>query len=504
MRTFISFILCIALSSIYALGQTPILVEDYIFGEQGSVNDRIYNFNNRLVYTGTSQNDEISILEYDKVSDQISVKLTNEDVEFEINYILSNSEEVVIITSENNVNKNAYLVKESDFSDLQKVYSSDGPNLRFFLYRGDKRIIVEENDDGVNITTNLKVLYPDGSITQLFMDLPGRIFDYQFTIVQDHFLISPEVDPIKGQNIVAFNLTTKAEVPITDILPSYQDCGLLQRMGSRNDNIIYYECNNSTFLYDISRGEYLNTNNLSYSYVFDKSDEIIVIYNSDVYKMDKLTGDLTLMLENMRSLRSNGISFLAMLDNGTSYDLALYNYDKDELYNYPTNFLSESLVRVSGFADVPSGLHFMMYYQDTGDGIIARVNSESYTEIDSVFGLSTISRPVAYDEDVYFTHLDSEVGNELFVLDYEFVSTYDFNQIKTINVFPNPASNYLIIQQQENRSPARSRILNQNGNTVLSNATGTYLDISALSTGVYFLKTTYDNGEFGVAKFVKK
>lgn len=81
---------------------------------------------------------------------------------------------------------------------------------------------------------------------------------------------------------------------------------------------------------------------------------------------------------------------------------------------------------------------------------------------------------------------------------------YDELDLTAISFYPNPASNYLVI---ENDAQGAALIYAQDGQLVLSKeniVSGQKIDISSLATGVYYLLISADNEPVKGAKFIKK
>jgi hypothetical protein len=73
-----------------------------------------------------------------------------------------------------------------------------------------------------------------------------------------------------------------------------------------------------------------------------------------------------------------------------------------------------------------------------------------------------------------------------------------------LKLWPNPAQDLLNVESEKNQMESIS-ILDMNGKTILhKNITDfqTTLDISSLSSGVYFIKAIYQEG-IAIEKFVK-
>jgi len=483
--------------------QTPELVIDYIEGTEGSVDGRIYRLNDALIYEGTNLYGQVAILSYNKETDQVTELATNSDFDGDILSISSNTEEMIVFTGEGNSIKNMYLAFESDFSDIQNIYSSGEAVMRRFRFYQDHKLILEQYDiDDPKV--NIKLYEPDGNIKDLFFDLPGTSSDYGFTAAADHFIIYPRTTPIDGQSLIAYSIESKSIVPFTNIVPEYIDCGIVNRFGALNDNLIYYDCAYDSYVYDIGLGQYLNNNNQSFFIIYDKPDELYFSFDGTIRKVNKTSGEGEIVFDNVVTFRSNFSSLIVTTTNGLTVDISHLNFENDQISTYPTSFPVDNNYRLTGFAFVPEGVHLTIYETNEDNGVMVRINEDSYTELDSVYNVSFLNRPVTYGEDIYYTHQDPEVGNELFLLDYQISSTQELSPYLPINISPNPVRDYLNINHRQELEAISSVIIDQTGQIVRYQINSSGEDISNLSAGMYYLKTHYKSGEVGMSKFVKQ
>ena len=492
----ISFLL---FSTQLIFSQSPTLVEDYILGPQGSVDARIYDFGGILTYEGTTQNGEHAILQYDKNIDEITVLATDEDFEGNIITISANTEEILILTGEGSSIKNFYRSYENDLSDLDHIYNSGDATLRQLrLYEG-YTLILEENTDGTDYTTNIILQDLEGINSDLFIDLPGRTTDYSFTVARGHFILAPEVELIDGKSILAYNFEAKSFVPITNIIPGFEDCGLISRMSSLRENIIYYRCD-AEYYYDLNANQYLNIDGGSLAY--ENEDFIYLSRGADLIRINKATGEEELILDGIISSTRQSPYFVGLTNNNSQIDISYFNFEEEKLYTYPTVLIPDLSYRMTGFGEVQSGVHILVFESETGNGIISKINSESYTEIDAVYNVSFNNRPVAYDEDIYFTHEHPVYGNELFVIDYDVNSTKDIISPSNIKILPNPAQISINIEHPEEFIPVTTTIFDINGMIVKKNTNRVSIDVSNFASGMYLLNTIYSNGKTITERFV--
>ena len=501
MAKLIPFLFFLLLMINPTFGQSPVLVEDYILGPQGSVDNRIYQFQNTLTYLGTTQLGERAILQYDKETDEISVLAQNADFVGDIISISSNTEELLIFTGENNASKNLYRSLESDLSDIQNLYNSGEASIARIRIHQDHIMVFEENFDGIEYTLNMKVLHPDDSMTVIYENLPGRFFDYNLTAVQGHFLISPEVNLIEDQSILAFDIESRSVVPFTNIVPEFEECGLVERIFSLNDNIVSWRCE-ADFIYDLSTNQFIQLGSTSYFIYYDLDDHLFALISGRLFKIDKETGDQTLILDEIIASRGFFSSFFAFSNTGGTVVAHYFDFEDENLYSYGTDYSPEQNFRMTGFGIVPSGLHVTIYDGTTDNGVISSINANNYTEIDSVFNVGFNNRPVAYEEDIYFTHQDPTFGNELFLIDYEVTNTIDLTLNNPIRISPNPANTYIQVEHSVEDYPITTTLIDMSGKALPVIEENGRIDVHHLPSGMYFLRTTYKNGSIGMERFV--
>jgi hypothetical protein len=485
--------------------QSPTLVQDYIGGPDGSIDGRIYNFQNKLTYEGFTELGEPVILQYDNNTDQISVLATSQDFDGEISSIASNTLEMVVFTRNGDVgspNKNLYRAYENDFSDIIKLYNSGDADLLTFRFHQDHYMILERYQDLGEDRVNFKIVSSDGTVDDFLIGLEGSSGDFRFTAVDGHFIVMPEVDYIDGKSVLVYSIEEKTEVPITNLIPDFQDCGILSRITTLNDNLIYYDCD-KVYLYELNSNQYIDAPTDFFSIIYDKPDYAFIYYTGSLYKLIKSTGELEPVQHDVYYYRPFFSTIVMTTPFGSNLNISLYNFETEELFTYPTDIPTDLSVRLTGFGIVPEGVHFVMYESFEDNGVISSINKNSYTVIDSVYNINFNNRPVAYDEDIYFTHQDPEVGNELFVIDYEVSSLNELAKKELISVFPNPVIDYLQINHKSDSKLNTIQIIDQDGRIIKTEATQSILNVSQLNSGLYFLKVIYEDGEIWVSRFVK-
>ena len=503
-----SFLFTILILFIYQINnaQSLTLVEDYIDGEVGSIEGRVFQFQNTLTYEGIDEFGEPVILQYDKITDQVSILARNEDFDGEVTSVSTNTLEMTVFTTDglgSTGRRNIYRAYESDFSDIQKIYNSGDADIwTFRFHEGHYMIIEYYTDQNGDEKVNFRIVNPDGDVDDFLLGLSGSPFDFSYTAIDGHFIVAPELDYIDGKSVLAYSIEEKSEVPITNIIPGFQDCGVLSRMGAINNNIIFYNCE-STNIYDLGREEFLNTQNLSYSIIHDKSEILYVTFDGGIYKFFKSTGQLELVADDYITFRPDGYSLIFASLGSNGADISMLNFENDELYTFATDIPTDVNLRFTGFGSVPEGVHLTIYESTEDNGIIANINKEAFTVIDSVYNVNFLNRPVAYGEDVYYTHQDPAVGNELFMIDYEISSLNEIANEEIISVSPNPVINNLQINHKSDAKLNSVQIIDQSGRIVKTASDQSLINVSQLNSGLYFLKAVYEGGKNGVTRFVK-
>ncbi len=485
------------------IAQSPVLVEDYLEGVEGSVEGRMYEYQNTLTYVGTTLDGGHGVLQYDKNSGVISEIVMDGDFENDIFFIGSFSDELFLATAENNSIKVLYRSYERDLSDIEKIYDSGEANIRRFRFYEGYTLIFEDVLD-VEEKTNIKIVSPDGEVTTLYSGLSGSGFRFRLTSVNDHFVIAPRDEAIEGESIVLYSLASNSIVPITNLLPDYQDCGLLSRLASINDNILTYECS-ETIIYDFSRSEYIPYSEGSLFVHYDKDNYIFASINGELFRINKESGlQEDIVDENVRASRTFRSSYLGLIENGAFYNIVYFDFETEELSSFTTTIpTTETSPRFTGFGIVPSGVHTVIYNNATKSGVLVNVNNNEYAVIDSVYDVSSVNRPTAYGDDIFFTHNDPEFGQELFWIDYTTSNTDDII-VHGALVSPNPSSQTVKVLGKDGEAYGISEVRDMNGNVIFTNINTQELEVNQLSSGVYLLKYNLQNGRTASLKFVKR
>lgn len=489
-----------------SLAQTPELVVDYVEGAEGSVTGTVFHFQNTLVYQGTSDIGYPAILQYDKSTDAVTVLTSSDDFDGEIAGLATNTLEILFLIrrgSEGSPVRQLYRAFESDLSDITLLYDAGDAELITFRAHRDHYMIIEEYEVDNEAKVNLKVVATNGTVTDFLTALPGLATNYRFTAVDGHFLVQPREDLIDGKSILVYDILSGSEIPIIDLIPDFQDCGLLTRLGALNDNIIYYNCGSSTFIYDLARAEYLPSDDRSYSFIYDRTDLLFVSYQGQIGKIIKSTGQFEAIEDQVLTFSISSPYLTTYTPNGLDSDIKIMNLETDQIFSFPLAIEINSFLFISRLAAVPQGIHMMLFDFDSGDGVMLKVDEDGMQVISEIPGLSFSDRPIVYGEDIYFTYNDPDVGRELFVIDYEVSSANEVSNQKKVSVFPNPASTTIRIESGEKAIPDNFQIIDSQGAIRIDQIYQPEVDISALQAGLYFIHLNYADGRIAIAKFLK-
>lgn len=481
--------------------QSPTLVQDFIPGPQGSADGRLYELDGKLIYEGVTPFGEKAILQYDKISDQITVLATNDDFEGQIRGLLTTDQYLIIQTGTSIATTYLYKASNNDLSDLEMIYDAGDALIRGYRFFEEHILIVQEAFNGVDYSVDMHTIYPDNSVVNIFNSLPGRIMDYSWTILQGHVIVTSEVEPIDGQYIAAFDISSQSLVPITNLIPDFNACGPIDNSYGLLDIIFHFSCDND-YIYDLEHQKFIpfTENNTFIRYV---NDQFLYLYDDvGLYRIDRQNGAEERLLDEIKTYRGYFYWDIYLTYNGDVLDIVLYDFEKEEMYTYPTTYPNDENYRFTGFGVVETGIHTVIYESTGSDGVIVRLNDEGFVEIDSVYNVSYLNRPTACEEDIYFVHDSPEYGNELFYLDYLKSSTIETTMEEKIIVCPNPAQDYIELKYPKNRTPRNAHILNWNGAWIQQISDFNRQDVSHLTPGIYFIQTTYTDQSSSIIRFV--
>ncbi len=134
-------------------------------------------------------------------------------------------------------------------------------------------------------------------------------------------------------------------------------------------------------------------------------------------------------------------------------------------------------------------------------GIPKAVNNTELTSPDQAPGFVTYL--VTFENDGEIMVLDIEVGGAWWRFKLAYMGPVGVSEMETtgLNLFPNPAQDYISIAEEFQLL----QIYNVNGGLVLSmQENQSHIDVSNLSSGVYFIQMTTSDGQVKPAKFVKE
>lgn len=486
------------------MAQEVNLVNDYIPGPGGVCSRGVYQYQNSLVFY-KELDEETKIYQYDKDSDQISVILTSDNVEDDLLGLATNGIETAISSGTNGLRQHAYISENRDFSDLTKIFSvenTDSYISRSRYYDGYYIFFTSKTVDSLSLI-DVYLVDDFGETSIIVSDLPDGSYDYNYGKVDNYLIIAPERTAINGKNIFAFDMDEKMEVPIDEVIPTYQDCGLNRRFFILNENIMVHECESQSYLYDIANEKYLDYNLVGYPFLLhDSPEHLHYVAQSTLFRLDKSTGESSIIVEEVwdQQIRDNKIA--VSIKVGDFIQMVFYDVITGETDIHPTNFPSqEFFLGFSRMYAVESGYHFTLYAFGQEEAMLCRINEEEFKVIDEFSGLSFRSTPAVYGEDVYFTKNDPEYGPELFVVNYTPSSANDIENSFDLSIAPNPAQSHISLLTTEHIE--RIEISNMSGQSIKTEQyNNSSIDISDMAPGIYILKAINRDGLVATQKLI--
>jgi Secretion system C-terminal sorting domain len=214
-------------------------------------------------------------------------------------------------------------------------------------------------------------------------------------------------------------------------------------------------------------------NDTSVFYLVHVRDTNQIIHYFSMEFAFKMDGDST-DFGTIEISPDGGINWINILDEDSTYGILWA--DKPSLTG-STNGWSYTIVNFSWWAYVPGPYP----YTFVGDTVLFRFT---------------------YITDSSSTPRDGWMIDDIYVFD-QFGSVPEFERSNLISIWPNPTSNQLRIQRQNNSSKENIQVFNSNGNLMidLNNTFNSTIDTRILEDGIYFLKYT-DFKSYCTKKFV--
>jgi len=483
--------------------QNITLVEDFIFGPEGSFDGYFNEFKGKLLYIGHDEDGEEVILQYDKETDKITTVLVNEDVEGDIAFIITSSEKLVVVTIISGFGKNIYISEESDLSDLTKVYDSGDSFLVNFGFTDNSSLMfVEYNpNDLIEITTNFKIIDPNNNVITLFEDLENDPFSYTFLILDNYYFIAPRLNYVDNKAIIVYDTELRDFVPFNTIVPNYIECGLFEKFQIRNERMIYYECLEKV-LFDVVNESYVDPPEQFVSITYATDNFFYYTVNKNMFRRNKLTNEEELFIENYTTFRDNGEQGIAIRANDNKLEIIHYNYQTMDIDTYQTDLASSESIATTTLAMAPSGIHFGFYSNDHEEGSICKIKNQNFTTLGPLYKIPWSQRIIVLEEDLYFSHEDPIVGSELFKIDYDVNSTKDIATEESLVITPNPVLDHIELKHPNGWKPLTTSIFDFNGNLIKNSIKEFSIDARYYPAGLYVLHSSYTNGKTLAARFI--
>jgi hypothetical protein len=296
---------------------------------------------------------------------------------------------------------------------------------------------------------------------------------------------------------------------------------------------------NNELLCDIydSSGKYkiAKINGDSFSLIGDNNNGSYFIYNTKIFKdnlfllnIDSLSNyhlvkyDGYSLKQIPDPLPSSHITSRSCIDNFILYDDNLFfRYQNDsgifQLGKY--NGLEISLISnpdisynvynagVVGSPIVYNNCLYWAYRNKYNIVQLSQYNGKSYTLIDNPDSSTVgyVGNPTVFRNNLYLQYLDKDYCYRLARLD-GITSIPDDISIESFNIFPNPATDQITIQNFLNKTDCNITLYNISGSQIFKKIMKTnemILNINYLPSGIYFLQITGENIE-EIKKVIKK
>lgn len=476
------------------------LVIDYTPGTDDTFQKRLQHYQNSIVFIGNTEQGQ-AIMQYDKHTDEMYPLLQNDDVLDEIIFFSTNREEIIFFTGLQGYNKHLYRSQTRDLSDLNKVYSTQGDRIGRVRISGDRTIIMDVvKNDGVE-TINIILIDEQGEITEVLSGLTDSVFDYDVRFIGEVLLIAPNETAINGENLIAYNMSSKTTIPIDNVLQNYDNCGLHKRFVIYSESILIHDCQENWRLYDIEEQRYLDYDEGDITSIRHiENDYIYYISGTNLNRLNKTTLQKEYILDYIASSNFNGDKLIGIALQNFNVKMFQYNFQNEVLdyYDAPFSSLGEFNI-ISNYAEVNEGKHFSLYSFDHENALLCKIKNDNIEVISEYPRFGNNVAPVDYEEDIYFIPNDPEHGAELFVVDYLPSSTVDQQDVH-YRLSPNPASELIEIQSEEDSYSIS--VYNLSGNLIHQCDDCKTINVSKFHSGIYILEMTTKQGYNSKQKFV--
>jgi len=479
------------------------LVEDCNPGIEGSIEGRVIGFQNTLLYVGENKNGERGMIRYDDQSNTFTTAIAQSQLDNPIGAVISDDEDLFIFTIQNNQFTTLYHSIIGDLSDLTMIYSPTNAMLNYIEKFDDIYIIGEQANDGTN-KSKISMFSKDVEVTELIPELEGHISNYVLTVIDDYLLLGAKNTMINGEFLNVLNLNPMNFVNINEVIPDYTNCGFFSNISTIKNRIIYYGCDKRVS-YDLL---------LKKELLIDFDNHLPLTVSGDIYyylglgqsntlnSYNLTTNENELIFENIQSLSASENYTVFTQKNNGMVDISYLHLENGQTVSHQTGISEDDFsFRATSVGEVPNGLHTIFFKTNGGNGILAKVDSEAFEIIDSVYNIFPQYQPVAINEDIYFTHAHPEYGRELFKLDYITTPTGELEKDAKVSISPNPTTGMIIINPT-NVELDTIEVYDSHG-ILIKKTVSSQISLLDFPSGLYILKIMTKAGNTYTEKVMK-
>ena len=203
---------------------------------------------------------------------------------------------------------------------------------------------------------------------------------------------------------------------------------------------------------------------------------------------------------------NNGNNYQIYKTNGTTTQIA---FPIDETQMGPANdplYLLKSFDNKIFFSIKGLGMptHQLWVANPANDSVIRLTDYYGSNSQPQDVSWSIQNRPIIYNDELFFRASTNDEGTELWKISSESLSEETIEKDNTISIYPNPTSEIINIKI-DNFTNFNTEIYNVLGKKVANFKNQTSMDVSKLTSGIYFLKVlSSENNQIATKKFIKQ